>query len=732
MISLAELLQTVSAYDPDFDRDAVQRAYTFVQKKHSGQTRASGEPYVSHVTEVALLATRLQLDSSSIVTALLHDTVEDTGVTLEHLSEEFSPEVASLVDGVTKLNKINFSSQAEKQAENFRKMLLAMAEDIRVLLIKLCDRTHNMRTLEYLSESRQLRIASETMEIYAPLAHRLGINWMKSELEDLSFRFLKPKIYMDIRESVATRKEERENYIERTTTLVTREIEQNNLNGEVTGRPKNFYSIYRKMDLQGLVFEEIYDLIAFRIITDSLMDCYATLGVIHAAWKPIPGRFKDYIAMPKPNGYQSLHTTVIGPEGSRVEIQIRSQEMHDIAERGIAAHWAYKDSQEGRPTEIKDAARNSAQFAWIRDLVESESLHSDPVEFMSIVKEDLFPEEVYAFTPAGELLAFSSGATPIDFAYYIHSEIGDHCSAARVNGQQVALDYQLQNGDTVEIITSRSQHPSKDWLNIVATSKAKQRIRAWLKNQEQSKSISVGKELLSRDLKKIKFNYNKLYKSGEVEAAAESMGYGDIESMLSEIGHGKIATDDVIVRLLPDEKDLDDKLTGEETAIQKIFNRAARAFGERASVKVNGINDVVFRFAKCCDPLPGDEILGFVTRGRGVTIHRRGCSQAMSFDKRRVIAVEWDDKVQSFRRIRLQVLSLDKIGILAAMSHCISNGGANIVSAQVAASPDGKAVNTFEVKVENSSQLEIIKQSLENLEGVIKVERHKVKKEEGV
>jgi len=730
MVALAELLQAVSAYDPGFDRDAVQRAYAFVQKKHSGQTRASGEPYVSHVTEVSLLATRLQLDTSSIVTALLHDTVEDSGVTLEQISEEFSPEVAFLVDGVTKLNKINFSSQAEKQAENFRKMLLAMAEDIRVLLIKLCDRTHNMRTLEYLSESRRLRIASETMEIYAPLAHRLGINWMKSELEDLSFRFLKPKIYSDIKESVATKRDEREHYIEKTTALISRELEQNDLNGEVTGRPKNFFSIYRKMELQGLVFEEIYDLIAFRIITDSLMDCYATLGVIHAAWKPIPGRFKDYIAMPKPNGYQSLHTTVIGPQGSRVEIQIRSQQMHDIAERGIAAHWAYKDSQ-ADPSNIKDAARNSAQFAWLRDLVESESLHSDPVEFMSIVKEDLFPQEVFAFTPLGELLALSSGATPIDFAYHIHSEIGDHCAGARVNGQQVALDYQLQNGDTVEIITSRSQQPSKDWLNIVSSSKAKQRIRAWLKHQEQNKSVSVGKELLTRDLRKIKCSYSKLYKSGEVEAVAKSMGYNDVESMLSEIGYGKIATDDIIVRLYPDKKGLDEKLTGEETAIQKIFSKAARAFGDRASVKVNGINDVVFRFARCCDPLPGDDILGFVTRGRGVTIHRRDCSQAMSFDKRRIITVEWDGNVQSFRRIRLQVLSLDKIGILASMSHCISNGGANIVSAQVAASPDGKAVNTFEVKVENSTQLENIKKSLENLEGVIKVERHKIDKEEG-
>jgi GTP diphosphokinase / guanosine-3',5'-bis(diphosphate) 3'-diphosphatase len=449
-LKLQNIITAVQEYYPNPDVEAIRRAYAFVKRYHQGQTRASGEPYITHVTEVAFLATKLRLDIPSIVTALLHDTVEDTSATLEDISKEFGEDVKSLVDGVTKLSKVTFSSKAEEQAENFRKMLLAMAADIRVLLIKLCDRTHNMRTLEFLSEARRFRIAQETIEIYAPLAHRLGIHWMKSELEDLAFRFLKPDIFEHIKQQVSEKKEERERYIQQVVALISRELEQNKVKGKVSGRSKHFYSIFQKMESQKLTFDEIYDLIAFRIIVPSMMDCYAALGVIHSAWKPIPGRFKDYIAMPKANNYQSLHTTVIGPYGARIEIQIRTAKMHDIAEKGIAAHWVYKEDGGG-----KTPSRQDLQLPWLKDLIESEKHLRDPLEFMSIVKEDLFPDEVFVFSPKGDVLALNSGATPIDFAYHIHSEVGHHCVGARVNGQQVPLSYRLQNGDAVEIITAK-------------------------------------------------------------------------------------------------------------------------------------------------------------------------------------------------------------------------------------------------------------------------------------
>ncbi|MCB0360750.1 MAG: bifunctional (p)ppGpp synthetase/guanosine-3',5'-bis(diphosphate) 3'-pyrophosphohydrolase, partial [Bdellovibrionales bacterium] len=411
------------------------------------------------------------------------------------IRREFGEEIARLVDGVTKLSKVNFRSREEAQAENFRKMLLAMARDIRVLLIKLCDRTHNMRTLEFLSESRRHRIAQETLDIYAPLAHRLGINWMKSELEDLALRYLRPEVFEEIKERVSQKKNEREKYIDETVRLIQRELKQNGITADVSGRPKHFFSIFQKMERQGLIFDEIYDLIAFRIIVPTLMQCYGALGVIHAAWKPIPGRFKDYIAMPKPNNYQSLHTTVIGPQGTRIEIQIRTPEMHEVAERGIAAHWAYKEGARLKEQDL--------QFTWLKDLVESEKSLKDPHEFMSIVKEDLFPQEVFVFSPRGDVFALKAGSTPVDFAFHIHSDVGKHCSGARVNGQQVPLSARLRNGDTVEIQTQKTQLPSKDWLDFVVTSKAQQRIRAHLKAQERERSVLVGREVLTKDLRKL-------------------------------------------------------------------------------------------------------------------------------------------------------------------------------------------------------------------------------------
>ncbi len=719
-MKLQDIIATVQEYHPNPDLELIRKAYSFVRVQHEGQTRASGEPYITHVAEVAYLTTRLQLDVPSVVTALLHDTVEDTTVTLDELEREFGKDVRELVDGVTKLSQMNFSSRAEEQAENFRKMLLAMARDIRVLLVKLCDRTHNMRTLEFLSEARRTRIAQETMDIYAPLAHRLGIYWMKSELEDLSFRYLKPDLYGEIKTLVSKNRRERERYIEDVCKLLTRELEQNGISGKVTGRPKHFYSIYEKMERYGVNFDDIHDLTAFRILVPTTMDCYAALGVMHAAWKPIPGRFKDYIAMPKPNRYQSLHTTLIGPEGFRIEIQIRTNEMHEVAERGIAAHWVYKEQGEGQSVK---ATSDDAQFAWLKELVESGKMLRDPVEFMSIVKEDLFPKAVYVFSPRGDVIALAAGSTPVDFAYAIHSQVGEHCSGARVNGQQVPLSHRLRNGDTIEITTNPSQHPNRDWLAFVATTKAKQRIRAHLKGEERSRSISIGRELLQKDLRKLKLNLDKVLKEGPLEKIAHDLQQKDVESLLADIGYGKVTTTQIVARLLPEEKDIETKLAEEDSFLQKIFQRAAKTKRERAGIRINGMEDMVFRFARCCDPLPGDELVGYVTRGRGVAIHRRGCPEALSLDSQRLVPVSWEDNVKTQRRVRLKVFTVDKVGMLASITQSISAGGANIVSANVHIGPDAKAITTLEINVESKQQFDEVKRGLERINGVLRVER---------
>lgn len=727
-MKLQEIIQNIQSYHPDPNLDPVKQAYHYVRNKHQGQTRASGEPYVNHVTEVAFLATKLKLDISSIVTCLLHDTVEDTSTTLEEIEEKFGKEVSELVDGVTKLSQVKFSSREEQQAENFRKMLLAMAKDIRVLLIKLCDRTHNMRTLGFLSEARRLRIAQETLDIYAPLAHRLGIHWMKSEFEDLALSYLRPEIYQQIKTHINKTRRERERYTEKTLILIKEELKKNEIEAEVSGRPKQFYSIFRKMQQQNLQFDELHDITAFRIIVENKIQCYGVLGVIHSAWKPIPGRFKDYIAMAKANKYQSLHTTVIGPLGERIEIQIRTKEMHEIAERGIAAHWMYKETKGVDPRD-KDY---QIKLDWIAPLLESEKHSQDPLEFISNIKNELFPEEVFVFTPKGEVLSLPRNSTPIDFGFHIHSEIGLHCNGARVNGQQVPLHYQLRNGDTVEVIASQNQTPSKDWLNFIASTKAKQKIRAWLKNEERERSISVGKELLNKHLRKVKLSISKIEKSGELEKVAKELGLKSIDILFAEVGYGKISTMQIIVKLLPDDKNIDEKLLEDSpNAIQRIFQKAAQAFREKAGVKISGQDDVVFRFAKCCDPLPGDEVVGYISRGRGVAVHKRRCPETLSFDPRRLVAVTWDDSIKTMRHVRIQVHTADKVGILANLTKTISSNGVNISSAYVGVNPDGKALCTFNILVENAGQVATLTKALQKLPDVLRVERTMQKVKEG-
>ncbi|MBI2360844.1 MAG: bifunctional (p)ppGpp synthetase/guanosine-3',5'-bis(diphosphate) 3'-pyrophosphohydrolase, partial [Deltaproteobacteria bacterium] len=519
-----DLVEKVLAYHPTGNAEMIRHAYAFSARVHEGQKRLSGEPFLVHPMAVAEIIADLKLDVPSIVSGLLHDTVEDTLTTLDEVRGVFGAEIASLVDGVTKLSQVNFTSREEKQAENFRKMILAMAKDIRVILIKLADRTHNMRTLNHLSVEKQILTAQETLDIYAPLAHRLGIAWIKSELEDLALKYLHPEIYYQLKRNVAKKKVDREKYINEVISIITKGLEDEGIDAEVTGRPKHFYSIYQKMESQNLLYDQIYDLVAFRILVDTVRECYEALGVIHAHWKPVPGRFKDYIALPKHNMYQSLHTSVIGPHGERVEIQIRTHEMHRVAEEGIAAHWRYK---EGKDFEFTDIQR----FTWLRQLLEWQQNLKDPQEFLNSIKEDLFSEEVYVFTPKGDLLNFPKGATVIDFAYRIHTQVGHHCSGARVNGQLVSLKYILRSGDTVEIITTHQQTPSRDWLKVVKTSRAKSQIRNWIKKQQRERSVALGREILEGDLNRHKLDYAVLRREGKIEVIAKELGVKDEETL---------------------------------------------------------------------------------------------------------------------------------------------------------------------------------------------------------
>jgi len=712
-MNLTSLIERVRSYDSSADTDLIRRAYDFSAAVHKGQKRKSGEPYLVHPVAVAGIITDLKLDVPSVATALLHDTVEDTLTTLDQIGSAFGAEVAELVDGVTKISQISFSSREEKQAENFRKMIVAMARDIRVILVKLADRTHNMRTLDSLLPERQHDIAQETLDIYAPLAHRLGIYWMKSELEDNSLLYLHPEVYYQLKRNVAKKKAERERYIQEVITVLSKRLEEGGIDAEVTGRPKHFYSIYQKMQAQNLLYDQIYDLVAFRVVVDSVTQCYEALGVAHASWKPVPGRFKDYIALPKANMYQSLHTTVIGPYGERMEVQIRTHEMHRVAESGIAAHWMYKGGQ-------RVAGADAQRFTWLRQLLEWQQHVQDPQEFLRSVKEDLFSEEVFVFTPKGDLLNFPEGSTVVDFAYRVHSEVGHHCSGARVNGRMVPLRYRLRSGDTVEIITTAHQTPSKDWLNFVITSRAKQKIRNWIKFQQRSRSVAVGREILERDLGRYRLDLAKLRKEGRLSQLVSDLSQRDEEALLAAIGYGRITAHQVLSHLLPPDA-LQHGPTPEEGTLKRLFRRIARQ--SKPGVRVSGLDDIMVRFGKCCDPLPGERILGFTTRGRGVTVHAVDCPRVLESDPQRRIEVVWDEGTATPRPVTVEVMCIDEPGLLANMSKAISGAGVNISRAQVHSVPDKKAVNSFEVMVSHVDQLNRVMRSLGKVRGVMKVAR---------
>ena len=716
MLRLSDIINRVKSYYKAADTDLLKKAYVFADKMHKGQVRQSGEPFLVHPIEVAGIISELQLDIPSICTGLLHDTVEDTSTTLEMIKSLFGKEISQLVDGMTKLSKIQFSTREQKQAENFRKMIVAMAKDIRVILIKLADRTHNMRTLEHMPPHKKERISQETIDIYAPLANRLGIQWIRTELEDLSFRYLDKDAYYSLAERFDKKRREREKYIQEVRKNIISELAAYHIKCEVGGRPKHLYSIHQKMQKQGIEFDQVHDITAFRIILDELPQCYEALGIIHTLWKPIPGRFKDYVAIPKPNMYQSLHTTVIGPSGQRVEIQIRTRKMHQTAEYGIAAHWAYK---EGRALVLKDEQK----FSWLRQLMEWQQELTDPTEFLETVKVDLFSDEVYVFTPRGDVKALKRGATPVDFAYAIHSEIGHKCVGAKVNGRIVPLKHQLHNGDTLEIITSPHQHPNKDWLKYVKTGRARAKIRHYIRNEERTRGKAIGREVLDKEFKRYKLNFNKLTKSGEMKRKAKELHFQSVDELLVAVGYGKLTPLTVVQKFLPQDK-LDELRANEteqkESLLGQFIKKVTRR--EKSGIKVQDIDDILVRPGNCCKPLPGDDIVGFITRGRGITVHTKSCPIALNNDPNRRIEVSWDSKKSVTHPVNIRVISVDQPGILATISACFNNADININQAHCT-TENNQGINTFRVPVTDLKQLKEVLKNLTNLKGVVSAER---------
>ena len=711
--SIDQLLDRLQDYQPDADLGMVRKAYEFSARAHEGQVRRSGEPYVKHPVAVAGVLTSLKTDVTAVVAGLLHDTLEDTVATADELQREFGKEVVHLVDGVTKIGKITFKSSEEKQAENFRKMVLSMADDIRVVIIKLADRLHNMRTLEHLSEKRRQEIALETLEIYAPLANRIGIGWVKNELEDLCLKHLKPDVYETLRVCVAKRDEDRRQYIQEVQALVESALKENGLIGAVYGRPKHLYGIYQKMKKQSISFEEVYDLTALRIITDTKMNCYALLGVIHSLWRPLPGRFKDYIAIPKSNLYQSLHTTVVGPKGEHVEFQIRTEEMHRVAEYGIAAHWKYKE--QGK---VHD--KDSKTFGWLRQFIEWQQDLPDNRQFMDSVKLELFHDVVYVFTPKGIVKELPKGATPVDFAYAIHTEVGDHCVGAKINGKIVPLKHEVTSGDTIEILTSPNQTPHKDWLKFVRTSRAKTKIKHWIKAEEQKRSLEIGWRLLETDIRRHGMAPSQVLKSDAMLEMARQEGYATIDELAAAVGFGHLATAQLIGRLIAPIS------AGARTQSEPVSApKTVSARGGEPGVQVKGGRDLLMQLSRCCNPVPGDKILGYITRGRGLTIHSVDCPnlEALDYDRERLVEVEWDTATPGQHAVKIAVIAEDKTGVLANVSSAIAECKANISRAEIITREDRKAELDFVVEIADTAHLNRVLKTIERVGGVITARR---------
>ncbi len=712
MIRITDILDKVSEYSPEADVSLIERAYVYSARVHEGQVRLSGEPYLMHPLEVAGILADMNLDVVSIAAGMLHDVIEDTPAEPEEIKQLFGAEVQHIVSGVTKLSKLRFSSSQARQVESIRKMLLAMADDLRVILIKLADRLHNMRTLQFhRSERKRRKIAQETMDIYAPIASRLGIYWIKKELEDTSFRYLMPDEYEKIKLLVSKDQAEREKYVETVRQYIHKKMDEVQLKGEIYGRIKNYSSIYYKMISQTLAFEDIYDIIAFRIIVDSIPQCYEALGLIHSLWKPIDIKFKDYISRPKPNMYQSLHTTVFGPVNERMEVQIRTWEMDRVAKSGIAAHWSYKEGQQ-----FDD--RVGRVYAWIQDLLENQESIKDPGEFLENVRIDLFPDEVYVFTPGGDIKTLPKGATPIDFAYMIHTEVGHQCVGAKVNGRMVPLPYELQTGDVIEIVTAKNHQPSKDWLKFVKTVKARSRIRQWIKYQEKDRSLSLGREMCEKAFRKHRLNFNTLVKTEEMQKVVEHFGFKTADDLVASVGYGKITPLQVVRRLTAsveaEEKD--------ESIFNKIIGRV-RKKKPKGGVVVRGVDDILIRFGKCCQPVPGDPIVGYITRGFGVTVHRTSCVNALKMNPERQIEVDWSSQNSETYPVKIRIRSHDRIGLLADVVSKISKNDANILTAKTETLDNRMVHSTFTIDVENTEHLNRVLTSIKKVKHVLEVIR---------
>ncbi len=705
-LELRNLIRKVRKYNSNFDTEVLKRAFKFSYVAHKDQLRKSGDPYFEHPCRVANLLADLKMDSTTICAGLLHDVAEDTGVTLEQVKEEFSEEITNLVSGVTKISELKFDKVEAQQAENFRKMIISMIKDIRVILIKFADRLHNMSTIQFLPEKKRERIARETLEVYAPLAHRLGIARVKWELEDLAFKTLYPDAYNDILQKVADRRVERERYIQKIARPISKELRNNHIDGYITGRPKHFYSIYLKMERRGVSFEDILDLLAVRIIVKKSEDCYFVLGIVHSLFTPIHEKFSDYIATPKSNMYQSLHTKVIGPEGKVVEIQIRTEDMHRTAEDGIAAHWRYK---EGKAKE--DELDRS--LSWLRRVLEWQQDDPESIEFMEYLKIDLFHDEVFVFTPKGHLFRLPIGSTPIDFAFAVHTDIGYHCLGAKVNSKIVPLNYRLKSGDSVEIITSNSQHPNPNWISFVKTSKARAKIKKWKRDSMFEQSAKLGEEILAKELKKLKIKFE----DKEFSELAQSYGLADLKQMHAAIGRGEVSAESVIKKLVP-----------EKTVVQKdenLFHKLLRKTqGDKKGVLVQGMDNMLITFGKCCQPVPGDTIIGFITRGRGVVIHRTDCKNIINLmkDAERIIDVEWDVGKDKLFDVRLDMLAHDRKDFLKDLSESLSRANANILNINLR-TEDSFIHNNMLIEVRNRNHLDKIIKNISKLKGIISVAR---------
>ena len=724
-VTIDDVLEKMKKNNKKSDLKLIKRAYDFAKDKHGEQLRKSGEPYIIHPVQVAYILASLELDDATICAALLHDVAEDTDVTIKDIATEFSKEISEMVDGVTKLGNLKYSSAEEQQVENYRKMFLAMGKDIRVILIKLADRLHNMRTLKYLRRDRQIAISKETQDLYAPLANRLGMYSLKWELEDLAFKYLNPDEYREIVEGIDKKREERLQFINQIVEQINEELKKQKIKAEITGRAKHLYSIYRKMLRDNKSLDQIYDLFALRILVDNVKDCYAALGVVHELYNPMPGRFKDYISVPKPNMYQSLHTTLIGPKGTPFEVQIRTWEMHRIAEFGIAAHWAYKEANKLKKTSVMV---QEDKLSWLRETLEWQKDMQDPQEFLNTLKTELFVDEVYVFTPKGQIKVLPSGATPIDFAYSIHAEIGHHMTGCKINSKMMPIITSLKNGDIVEIITSdQSKGPSRDWLKFVKSTSAKNKIQSWFKKTQRVENIEKGKDLIEKEIKRIGISYSKIFKNEYVAVALERYKFSTVEDMYAAVGFGAISATKVIAKMLEAYKKENQDEFIEHTLEELVNERARKNKPSNVGIVVKGIDNCLVRLSKCCNPVPGDEIVGFVTRGRGVSVHRKDCVNIHDLisQEDRMIDVYWYNSSESSYNVDIEILANERNGLLADIIKQIASVKTRLIAVNSKVNKEKIVVTEATVEVENLEDLNNILKALRKIDNVYEVNRKK-------